>query len=104
MSQQVPGSQVSTAPLIFTQDGAVIKGPVGEVLSSDPTVIVALSADGQAVNFTSPATAGTFTLKWHIADASVAPFTIDVVVAVTVPPPPPPILGSFGTIVAGTTP
>ena len=103
MSQSVPPNQVSTVPLIFIQDGNPIKGPVGEVTSSDPSVTLALSADGQAVNFTSPGSPGTFTLRWHIADASVAPFTVDVdVVAVALPPPP--IIGSFGTIVPGTTP
>jgi hypothetical protein len=103
VSQTVPASTNLTVPLIFTQDGNPVKGPIGEVLSSDPNMAPpTLSADGQAANFTSLAS-GTFTLRWHIADASVAPFTVDVDVAAA-PPVPSPIIGGFGTIVPGTTP
>lgn len=102
MSQSVPPSVALTVPLIFTQDGATVRGPVGSVSSSDPSVSPSLSADGQAVNFNSPLV-GPFKLTWQSADASVAPFSVDVDV-IAAPPAPGPIVGSFGTIVPGTTP
>lgn len=102
MSQLVPPATALTVPLIFTQDGATVKGPVGVVSSSDATVTPTLSGDGQAVNFNSPLT-GPFKLTWQSTDASVAPFSLDVDVSVA-PPASGPIIGSFGTVVPGTTP
>lgn len=104
-AQTVPVSTAITAPLIFTQtssDGSApvtVTGPIGAVSSSDPTVTPALSADGQAVNLTTPAS-GTFTLTWHDPAGVVADFSVTLTDQVPVLT----VTGAFGVFVPGTTP
>lgn len=108
--QVIPPSTAFTAPPIFLDaSGTAIVGPVGSVTSDNAGVNPTLSADGQAVNFTSQALAGELMLIWHdpagkVPDASTT-FQIQ---AVVVPPPPPgpddAVSVSFGPATPGTTP
>lgn len=99
--QQVPGNTAITAPLVFTDSVAgTVKGPVGIISSSDPAVVPSLSADGQAVNVTSPAS-GVVTVTWHDPAGVVAAFDLDIEVAAVAPST---ITGAFGPFVPGTTP
>ena len=95
-----------TAPLIFTQTSSdpnvppvTVPGPKGVVSSSDPTVSPSLSADGQSVNLTTPAS-GTFTLTWHDPAGNVPDFSVTLTDEVPVLT----VTGAFGQFVAGSTP
>ena len=104
-AQTVPVSTAITAPMTFTQtssDGSppvTVKGPTGTVTSSDPTVSPFLSADGQSVNLTTPAS-GTFTLTWHDPAGVVADFSVTLTDQVPVLT----VTGAFGPFTVGTTP
>ena len=91
-----------TAPLIFVDaSGVTGPGPIGEVSASDPSVSVALSADGQAVNATMTATLPVpATITWHDPSGAVPDFTVDVTDAAAVFTP---VSGSVGTFAPGTT-
>lgn len=105
MSQNVPGSTAITAPLVFNSStNGTVKGPVGTIASSDPNAVPSLSADGQAVNVTTPAEApvqDVITLTWSDPAGKIASFTVDLVVSAA---PQEVITGAFGAFVPGTTP
>jgi len=102
--QQLTVNTPFTCPLIFQDaNGNNVPGPAGgSVSSSDPTVQVALSADGQAVNATMTAANITSTLTWSGTGAN-GPFsfTTDVTDQSVAGGP---VSGQFGSFVPGTTP
>lgn len=105
MSQNVPGATAVTAQLVFTSSlNGTVKGPIGSIASSDANAVPSLSADGQAVNVTTPAEApvqDVITLTWSDPSGKIASFSVDLVVSAA---PQEVITGAFGTFVPGTTP
>ncbi len=99
--QTVPGSTAITSALTFTDSlGNIVTGPTGALTVDNPDVTDArFSADGQAVNVTTP-DSGNVTITWSDPAGNIAPFAVtltDQVVPVT-------ITGEFGEFVPGTTP
>lgn len=68
--QQISVNQPMTGQIVFTDavDRVIAPGPIGAIVSSDPSVVVGLSKDGQWVNVTATAmipAATPVTLTWN---------------------------------------
>lgn len=99
-TQQLTVGVGFTAPLVFKDTGGNTGiGPVGEVSSSDGSVSVGLSGDGQAANVTMSVANVTATLTWHDPNGVIPDFSVDVSDNV----PFEAASGEFGTFVEGTT-
>jgi hypothetical protein len=91
-----------TCPLTFTDaDGIAVPGPVGQISSSDPSVNVSLSADGQNANCEMTLAGVTATLTWSGTGAN-GLFDFTVSVADAAAPAITATAGSFGTFAPGT--
>ena len=103
-TQQLVVGQQFTCPLIFTDinNNVVNPGPVGTIASSDPSVTVSLSANGQSANALMNNPNVTATLTWSGTGAN-GPFTftVDVTDAVVSNAA---VAGAFGQFVSGNTP
>lgn len=108
--QQLIVNTAYTCPIVFLDPTlSQVKGPVGLVTASDPSVTVGLSADGQSCNVmmttAQPVGAQPVTITWHDPSTGTPPPVPDFTMQVTdVPVALPAASGSFGPLAVGNTP